>query len=128
MHALREFIYVYVFTERIGEIIINGLAFPGSCEPLGTYDHPNVLDTGSSCIVSEQTGLERVIKWYECNRITTRAAPITVSLGANVSYDAFLVSMKADIANADTGIAQFSLRFNFVPNTSEVDDFCVSAS
>lgn len=119
MHALREFIYVYVFTERIGEFVINGLAFPDTCNlgvgPQGPQGSQGVHGT---------TGMERVTTWYEANRITTRASPITIAIGATVSYEAFLVSMKLDIANPDTGIAQFALRFNFVPNISDQDDFC----
>src|SRR5688572_9091037 len=65
MHALREFVYVYVFTERVGEIVINGLAFPASCEKLGPQDGEDI-DNG--CTVGS-TGLERVLTWYECNRI-----------------------------------------------------------
>lgn len=117
MHALREFIYVYVFTERIGEIVINGLAFPATCNfgPQGSQD-----DT--SCVFGA-TGLERVLTWYECNRITTRASPIVIAIG-EITYDAFLVSVKVDIANAETGIAQFAFRFNYVPVINDNDDFC----
>ncbi len=119
MHALREFIYVYVFTERVGEIVVSGLAFPDACNfgPQGPQ--------GSQCVTGS-TGLERVIKWYECNRITTRAEPVVISFGASVSYDAFLTSAKVDVANAETGIAQFSFRFNYIPNISDDDDFCFS--
>lgn len=139
MHALREFIYVYVFTERVGEIIVNGLAFPASCEPLGSQDYPATYQTGGCtanggsgsqgsqcvpCSVNAATGLERVQRWYECNRITVRAEPITIALGLNVRYSAFLVGMKADIVNPETGIAQFSMRFNFIPNTNGTDEFC----
>lgn len=121
MHALREFIYVYVFTERVGEIVVNGLAFPGDCDNLGPQAGAQM-----DCGVDADTGLERVLQWYECNRITSRAEPIVISLGSSVAYDAFLVSMKADVADASTGIAQFSMRFNYVPNISDDDDFCFS--
>lgn len=119
MHALREFIYVYVFTERIGEIVINGLVFPEYCGLEG----PQSI-TNDHCTMTAATGLERLIQWYECNRITSRAESIAIALGSTIAYDAFLVSMKADIVNADTGIAQFSLVFNFVPNVTDSDDLC----
>jgi hypothetical protein len=120
MHALREFIYVYVFTERIGEIVVNGLAFPAVCN-FG----PQGPQTGPQAVCAQGiSGLERIMTWYECNRITTRAEPITITLGVDVSYTAFLVGIKADIVNPETGIAQFSLRFNYVPVISDNDDFC----
>jgi hypothetical protein len=119
MHALREFIYLYVFTERVGEIVINGLAFPETCN----FGPQGAQDDDSRCIHG-QSGLERVQTWYECHRVTTRAAPISISFGAAVSYEAFLVACKIDIANPETGIAQFTMRFNFVPVISDSDDFC----
>lgn len=128
-HALREFIYVYVFTERVGEIIVNGLAFPASCVPLGPQDVFDATEIpGAQCTYDGLTGLERVQKWYECNRITTRANSIAITLGATAVYDAFLVGMKIEIANAETGIAQFSARFNFIPHTSAASDFCFSTN
>lgn len=126
MHSLREFIYVYVFTERMGEIVINGLAFPAFCDTQLGADATDANDeplTPLTC-VEGTTGLERIMTWYECNRITSRATPITIALGAEVTYNAFLVSVKADIANADTGIAQFSFKFNYVPRITDNDDFC----
>jgi hypothetical protein len=125
MHSLREFIYVYVFTERIGEIVVNGLAFPASCDE--TEIGPQATTPPIACVSENAlatTGLERIMLWYECNRITSRAEPITIALGAGVSYQAFLISVKADVANAETGIAQFALRFNYVPHISDDDDFC----
>jgi hypothetical protein len=118
MHALREFIYVYVFTERVGEIVINGLAFPSSCNNMGIQG-----PIGPQCAYG-QSGLEQVLTWYECNRITSRSTPITIAFGGDVAYEAFLVSCKAELANPETGIAQFTMRFNFIPNISDSDDFC----
>jgi hypothetical protein len=54
MHALREFIYLYVFTERVGEIVINGLAFPETCN----FGPQGAQDDDSRCIHG-QSGLER---------------------------------------------------------------------
>ncbi len=119
MHALREFIYVYVFTERIGEIVINGMVFPEYCG----FEGPQGIQI-DACEVEGQTGLERLIKWYECNRITSRASPITIGIGTDIFYDAFCVGMKADIASQSSDIAQFSLRFNFVPNIVDGDELC----
>jgi hypothetical protein len=123
MHALRDFVYVYVFTERVGEVIVSGLAFPEVCGHLGPQDGQN----DPNC-VEGNTGMERVITWYECNRITTRAEPISISFGGAVSVDAFLVGLKVEILDAATGIAQFSMRFNYIPRISDSSDFCFQAS
>ena len=119
MHAMREFIYVYVFTERIGEIVVNGIVTPDYCG----FEGAQGSQLGD-CMITASTGLERLMQWYECNRITSRANTISIAFGNTISYSTFLVSMKADIVNAETGIAQFSMRFNFVPNITDSDDIC----
>lgn len=120
MHAVREFIYVYTFTERVGEITLNGLVFPSqNCGILGPQGNQTL-----TCIGPNFTGLERTLRWYECNRITTRASAITIAVGTDLSYSAFLVGMKADVADASSQIAQFTMRFNFIPNLTENDDWC----
>jgi hypothetical protein len=67
------------------------------------------------------------MRWYECNRITSRRDPITISLGTGIAYDSFLVSVKADVTNAETGVAQFSLRFNYIPDFADDDDLCFTS-
>ncbi len=119
MHALREFIYVYVFTERVGELVISGLAFPEICGSQG----PQAAQT-TGCQIIGSSGLERIIEWYECNRITSRASAIQIQIGDTLLYDAFLVSGKMEIANAETGMGQFSFRFNFIPNITDSDSSC----
>ena len=123
-HSLREFIYIYVFTERAGDIVLNGLAFPVSCGALGPQDDNDFNSGNDDCGVTGTTGIERLLEWYECNRITSRAAPITISFDDGVSYDAFLVGLKADITDPTTGIAQFTMRFVYIPHTVDVDDAC----
>ncbi len=120
-HALREFIYVYVFTERIGELVINALVFPDACN-FASIDSPGLCNTAPAT-----TGFERAMQWYECNRITSRANSIVINLGADLSYECFLVGFKADIPNADTCIGQVTMRFNFVPNIIDDSSNCFSA-
>ncbi len=123
MHAFREFIYVYVFTERIGDITISGLAFPCTCNfsGIGPQGPQDTID-GSNTI----TGLEYVIGFYEANRITSRSDPLVIGLGIDTSkfYKCFLVGMRAEVVNAEVGMAQFSYSFKMVPNISDDDDFC----
>lgn len=119
MHTLRAFVYVYVFMERVGDVVINGLAFPASCAPLGSQDYPATIGN-----ITGETGIERITQWYEANRITSRATSLSIGIGNSVSYEAFLLSMKADIVDASTGVAQFSMRFSIIPNITDSDIEC----
>lgn len=126
-HSMREFIHVYVFTERVGQIVINGIAFPDSCEILGPQD-----ETDRECPLGSQMtewgteGLEQIINWYECNRITTRASPIVISFGPTLFYNAFLVGIKCEVPDASAQLTQFSMQFEFIPNTIDGSDTCFS--
>jgi len=100
LHTLSDFIYLYTFNERVGEIMFSGLAFAGTCD--------DQLD-------EEETGIEKLILWYEQERATVRKQPIIITLGTSVSYTAFLTSMKMDIVNPENAMAQFAMRFNFIP-------------
>jgi hypothetical protein len=122
LHSMREFIHVYVFTERVGDIALNGYAFMDSCDPVGPQDGPQ-LDGG--CVLG-QTGLERLQRWYECNRITSRASAITIAFGPNTSYDCFLVGMNAELTAADM-VTKFAMQFKFIPRTVDGSDVCFGA-
>lgn len=126
MHSLREFIYIYVFTERMGEIVVNGLAFPDVCDSWPYGPQSEYVSTTGECPYWGASGVEKVLSWYDCNRLTTRSYPMTISFGTMVSYQAFLTGMKVDITNPETGIAQFSFKFNYPPNVPNDTDFCFS--
>lgn len=103
LHTLSDFIYMYVFNERVGEIIVSGLAFAGTCE-----DNDPV------------TGLEHMITWYDTERATNRKTPVIITFGTTVSFTSFLTSMQADLNNPETGIAQFAMHFNFIPRGANI--------
>lgn len=97
MHTLRNLIYVYVFGEKIGEIELGGLSFAGQCNQAG------------------DTGIERLWKYYNRYRIAQRGAPITLAIGATLSFQGWLTGVKIGLADTQSGVAQFALRFNFFP-------------
>ena len=96
LHTLRGFIYVYVFGERIGDLILSGITFTGKCPGGG------------------QTGFDGVIDYYNQNAISFRADPIGVEIGSS-GFLAFLTAAKIDIINPKAGLGQFTLKMNAVP-------------
>lgn len=100
MHTLRDFIYIYVFGERIGQMTISGLSFFISCDETPCH------------------GLEYVNQYYLDNRVSERATPLTVVLGCGTPFFGFLVGMSLDLNNAEDLIGQFSLDLRVIPEES----------
>ncbi len=100
LHTLGNFIYIYVFGDRVGQLGISGLTFHQSCDDAAA-------DGG--------IGLEEVMKFYKENKLSKRPAPIKVTIGVSASFDVFLTSAHYDVVDPKTKICQFDLAFALVP-------------
>ena len=104
-HTLQDFIYVYIFGERIGDLMISGLAFAG----LG-------------CGTSNQTGIEQIADFYNKYRISAygKLLNIQIGLSGSSSLRGFLVGFQPDITNAESQVSQFGLTFKtFSPEANK---------
>jgi len=101
LHTLRNFVYVYVFGERIAELVISGAMFLNPCEG---------QDPAS--------GFEKVYEFYEQNRISRNPNPLQVSIGAGagmISLKSFLVGVGLQAADPASMIGSFSFKLNYLP-------------
>jgi hypothetical protein len=98
LHTLKNFIYVYVFGERIADLMVGGLSFPERCPGGGG-----------------PTGFELVYQYYLEKRISTLGAPITVAIGTSLSFSAWLVAHSGNLIDPQNGMCQFQLAFKFFP-------------
>jgi hypothetical protein len=98
MHTLRDFIYIYVFGERIATVVISGLSFHQQC-PGGDGSH----------------GLESVFAYYGAGRVEARAGPIVIVFGTSTVFLGFLTQMQGTLQDPDKRVATFSLQFQAVP-------------
>lgn len=95
MHTLRNYIYVYVFGERIGELTLSGLAFAGTCYGGGD-------------------GISKVLAYYSQKGIGFTGKPVGVQVGAS-GFQAFLIGAQFEINNPEAQMGQFQLKFNILP-------------
>jgi len=95
LHTLREFIYVYVFGERVGELSISGMAFSSAC------------GTGG------KSGVEQIADYYNKYRISSYGKLINVQIGisGSASLRGFLVDMQQNIMDTQHQLSQFKLTF-----------------
>lgn len=102
LHTLRDFIYIYVFGDRISSMQVSGLSF---------WDH---------CDAPSFHGIEWVNGYYLNNRVSELAAPLTLVLGLTAGFFGFLVRLLFDYNDPENEIAQYTLDFRVIPEASSL--------
>lgn len=99
LHTVNDFIYVYAFGDRIGELVITGMGFYGNeCEAW----------TGSSIC--------ELLDYYKEHRISKWKPPILIKIGdCDEDFKGFLTGMRMEVTKPEVNIAQWVLRFNVLP-------------
>jgi hypothetical protein len=94
-------IYIYVFGDKMGEVLVHGLAFDRLCSG----------DT--------ESGLKKVLTYYETNRASNRDTPIKLEIATKI-VQGFLTSAKVEaVGGAESPVAvvhRYSLGINTLPN------------
>jgi hypothetical protein len=98
LHTVNDFIYVYAFGDRIGELTVSGFGFSQTCGNASSAKICNLFD------------------FYTQNRIS-RKGDLSVHIGEcpDANFWAFLTGMRVEVQDPQTAIAQWSLRFNVLP-------------
>ena len=99
LHTIGNDVYVYVFGDRMGQIVVHGISFAQDCN--SRTDH----------------GFERLLGWYEQNRIAVRKAPVTVTIGSNKAFKGFLTALAGDVQDSLHRTIQFQLTISLLPDT-----------
>jgi hypothetical protein len=113
LHTLDEFIYVYAFGDRIGELTLSGVAFFGPA-----YDANGCAD------LSEKLGPNSLLQHYLAKRIgrgEKAGGPASTLILIDAEKDAgvltgFLTGMRMDVPNPSLPIVQWVLRYNVIIN------------
>ena len=100
LHTLRDFIYLYVFGERISEMAIRGVSFWDDCDAPSFH------------------GVEYVNAYYLDNRVSELADPITVILGLGTPFFGFLTSFDFEFRDPEQVLAEFTLGLHVIPEAS----------
>lgn len=100
LHTLRNFVYIYVFGERISEINVGGLAFPQLCN------------------IEGPSGVELLWDYYQKKKVAANGTPVTVAIGTRMSFQGFLTGFTFGASDPNYGLAQWGMRFHFHPPES----------
>lgn len=99
MHMLGGEIYIHVFGDRIGTLMLSGLTFPYACEFAN--------DTEPS--------IEKMLKWYKTNKLSKRFSPVRVVVG-NTPFDAFLTNFTIGAQDTATGLVEWATQLTTLPD------------
>lgn len=99
MHMLGGEVYINVFGDRIGTLMISGMSFARACET------PN----------DNEPGVEKMLKWYKTNKLTKRFSPLRITIG-ETPFDAFLTNFMAGAQDPSTGLAEWTTQLTTLPD------------
>ena len=94
--SLDNVIYVYSFGEQMGQLTVNGLAFPRQCN-------------------TQINGIDELMNFYKQNRISNNLADIKISIGTGTIVG-YLVGMSLNTFDPASGVQSFSLSIRTVPS------------
>lgn len=100
--TLRNYVYVYVFGERIADLTVSGIMFLNPCPDQQGGD----------------TGWKKVYDFYDQFRMSKNPAPVVVNVGG-VTVEAFLVGMTMGAQDPANMIGQFSMAFKYLPDQGD---------
>jgi hypothetical protein len=100
MHTLGGDIYIYVFGDRIGQLMISGLACASNCDDQG--------DPG------EQHGFEQTMRWYRQNKMSARPDPVQILIG-HTPLKGFLTGLQGSVADPNAFLMRFDLTLMVLP-------------
>lgn len=93
--SLDNVIYVYSFGDQMGDMQINGLAFPRNCS-------------------SGKNGIQELMKFYQEYRVSNRVQRIQLSF-CNEIIDGFIIGMSISTLDASSGAHGFTLLMKTLP-------------
>lgn len=95
LHTVNDFIYVYSFGDRLGELVMSGVGFV------------------KTCAGAESANLSNVFSFYQQNKLF-KNGKMSITLGdlPDATFYAFLTGMRLELQDASTMIGQWSMRFN----------------
>ena len=92
MQTLRNYLYVYVFGDRPGEVLLSGVGFSSSPD----------------CSDSSYSGLDAVWSFYQRNKISACGMPVFIAIGVLINLRASLI--KLDMSpDPSSGLTSWSM-------------------
>ncbi len=101
--SLNDVIYVYVFGDRMGALVLNGIAFAQRC---GTSEY----------------GPDKVFEYYAKNKLSNQSKLMQVAVG-NTIFRGFLIEMSLNLLSGDSPLqlTRFKYVMSVLPVQNKLD-------
>ena len=101
LHTIGGLIFIYVFGDRIGGLVVQGLTFIEDCDKPGG-----------------ETGPDHVLKYWNENKLTAREEEMEVTVG-KTPIRGFMTNMQIDVLDPKTRVSQFMYQMTTVPDQQD---------
>lgn len=103
--SLDRSVWLYVFGDQVGNVEVEGLAFPGMCE---TFKKDGTVNT-------ERTagGVDDILEFYRQNRVSSSPKPISILLGSN-AISSYLIGLRTNAVSLDENPGGLFYRYTFL--------------
>ena len=109
LHTLNNFIYVFSFGDRVGELTVSGIAVTGCYSS----------NDGKTSTGAKKGSIAELYERYLQKRLAANLTPSLITIGdSTVSLLGFLTGMSMEIPNPALPIAQWSFRYNVIINAA----------
>ncbi len=102
LHTLGGQVFIYVFGDRIGEMIVSGLSFAAPCDGKGGDIGPN-------------HGAGKILAWYRDNRVAARQTPITMTIGQE-AVQGFVTGVGENVVDPSTLLTAWNVQIQVMPD------------
>lgn len=106
--AFKRLTYFYTLGERVGDLQVSGIIFPGACT---TADDKSIPLNSKS-----KSGLENLLRYYETYGLSYSGKAIAVAVGGLV-LEGFLTGWRGTLSDPATGVGAFSLLMKHAPES-----------
>lgn len=110
LHTLRDFIYIYVFGDRISKLRLSGISFWDKCGDPDLDFH----------------GIEHAYQWYLDHRVSQIADPVLVVLGFSTVFFGFVTGFTIDFKDTESLTAGFTIDMSVLPEETTFEFGVVS--
>jgi hypothetical protein len=111
LHTIADDVYMYVFGDRMGQVVIDGISFADKCAVSG-----GTVAQFAPGSYNFRHGIEEMLEWYERNRLSARKDPVLVTIGRSKAFAGFITSLNANVQDPLHRTVNFQITVTLLPD------------
>lgn len=111
LHTIANDVYVYVFGDRMGQVVLDGISFANKCQFSGS-----TVAQFNPGLYTYKHGIEEMMNWYEKNRLSARKDPVFVTIGRSKAFAGFITALTGNVQDPVHRTINFQLTVSLLPD------------